>query len=87
MARRPFFNSFVFRVFMSFLPRLKRLKNCPPTSRSPLLTFLQGIESETICETKHHEALICRVCNQTACGTAWCQVDGLTTWKALHRSC
>ncbi len=36
MARRPFFNSFVFRVFMSFLPRLKRLKNCPPTSRSPL---------------------------------------------------
>ena len=30
MARRPFFNSFVFKVFMSFLPRLNRLKNCPP---------------------------------------------------------
>lgn len=43
MARRPFFNSFVFKVFMSFLPRLNRLKNCPPGSQqepSLLVTFV-----------------------------------------------
>ena len=42
MARRPFFNSFVFKVFMSFLPRLNRLKNCPPVNHSLLLTFIHS---------------------------------------------